>query len=135
MVLLNTRLVDCFTLWYCNERRENVFPTSLLNRILSPATNITKPPKACQWATVMSRLLLKNIWSRKTFDALKITACVQCRLFINTEAPWLGASPDCLLHNSAEPTSFGIGEVKSCPFSKKEMTIQEACKVDYSFFA
>ena len=53
---------------------------------------------------------------------------------INTEAPWLGGSPDCLLHDSAEPTSFGIGEVKVPPFSKREMTIKEPCDNDSSFY-
>ena len=62
-----------------------------------------------------------------------MTACVQCGLIVDTEAPWLVASPDCLLCDYTEPTSFGIGEVK-CPFSKKEMTTKEACEVDPSFY-
>ena len=36
----------------------------------------------------------------RNFNELVITACVQCGLIINTEAPWLGGSPDCLLHDS-----------------------------------
>ena len=62
-----------------------------------------------------------------------MTACVQCRLIVNTEAPWLGPSPDCLLYDYVEPTSFGTGEVKY-PFSKKEVTIKEACEIDPSFY-
>ena len=61
-----------------------------------------------------------------------MSACVHCGLIVNAEAPWLGASPDCLLYDSEETTPFGVGEVK-CPFSKKEMTINEACE-DSSFF-
>jgi hypothetical protein len=36
-------------------------------------------------ARVMSRLPLKNIWSKNNFDELIMTACVQCGF--NTEAP------------------------------------------------
>jgi hypothetical protein len=44
----------------------NVFHTSLLTKILLPATNVTKPPEACQWGnSIMSRLPLKNIWSKR----------------------------------------------------------------------
>jgi hypothetical protein len=39
----------------------------------------------------------------------------------------LGASPDFLVFDGAEANSSGIGEVK-CPFSKKDMTVDEACK-------
>ena len=60
---------------------------------------------------------IQKYLEERRFIELLITACVQCGLIINTEAPWLGGSPDCLLHGSAEPTSFGIGEVK-CPFSE-----------------
>jgi hypothetical protein len=48
-------------------------------------------------ATVMSRLPLKNIWSKKNFDDLIMTAYVMTAcmcsvwVFVNTEAPWLGA--------------------------------------------
>ena len=47
--------------------------------------------------------------------------------------PWLGASPDFLIHDEYEDVSpFGLGEVK-CPFSKKDQTIKESCK-DPNFF-
>ena len=42
--------------------------------------------------------------------------------------PWLGASPDFLIHDEYEDVSpFRLGEVK-CPFSKKDQTIKESCK-------
>ncbi len=78
------------------------------------------PQEHARGEIVMCRLPLKNIWSK---------FCVQCGLITNTEAPWRGASPDCFLCDYAEPTSFGIGEMK-WPFSKKEMTIKEACEID-----
>ena len=47
--------------------------------------------------------------------------------------PWLGASPDFLIHDEYEDMSpFGLGEVK-CPFSKKDQTMKESCK-DPNFF-
>jgi hypothetical protein len=39
----------------------------------------------------------------------------------------LGRNPEFLGLDGAEANSFGIGEVK-CPFSKKDRTIDEACK-------
>ena len=44
----------------------------------------------------------------------------------------MGASPDFLVFDSTEATSFGIGEVK-CPFSKKNLSIGDACN-DKNFF-
>ena len=115
------------------KRRENVFPTSLRSKIVLPASNVAKPPEACQWGNSNEQTAIQKYLEQKNFDDLIMTACVQCGLIINTEAPWLGASPDCLLYDIAEPTSFGIGEVK-CPFSKKEMTIKEACEIYQSFY-
>jgi hypothetical protein len=56
-----------------------------------------------------------------------IDVFVHCGFVVNSRFPWLGASPDCLVFDGAEANSFGIGEVK-CPFSKKDMTVDEACK-------
>jgi hypothetical protein len=98
------------------KRRETVFPTSLLSKILLPASNITKPPEACQWGNSNEQTAIEKYLEQNNFDELIMTASVQCGLIVNTEAPWLGASPDCLLSDYAEPTSFGIGEV---PIFKK----------------
>jgi hypothetical protein len=110
------------------KRRENIFPKSLLTKMLTPATNGSKPPEPCLWGKTNEQTAIAKYLE----DKQSLTACVQCGLIINTEAPWLGASPDCLLHDASETTPFGVGEVK-CPFSKKEMTIEDACE-DSSFF-
>ncbi|XP_028398837.1 uncharacterized protein LOC114522365 [Dendronephthya gigantea] len=104
----------------------------ILNAIQEVNPNVNYAPEACQWGNSNEQMAIQKYLEQKNFEDLMMSACVQCGLFVNIEAPWLGASPDCLLHDHVEP-SFGIGEVK-CPFSKKEMTIIEACKVDPSFY-
>jgi hypothetical protein len=114
------------------KRRKSNFPKSILQKILSPATNVSKPPESCLWGKSNEQVAIAKYLEKMNDDAKSVTACTQCELFINTKSPWLGASPDCLLHDPNEEMSFGLGEVK-CPSSKKEMTIAEACQ-DSSFF-
>ena len=46
---------------------------------------------------------------------------------VNSNFPWLGASPDFLVDESdKQASSLGLGEIK-CPFSKRDKTIKEAC--------
>jgi hypothetical protein len=52
---------------------------------------------------------------------------LKCGFVVNIEFPWLGANPDFLVFDHTEEKSFSIGEVK-CPFSKKDVCIEEACK-------
>ena len=62
-----------------------------------------------------------------------LNVCSFCGFFVNEMYPWLGASPDFLIHDEYEDVCpFGLGEVK-CPFSKKDQTIKESCK-DPNFF-
>ena len=53
----------------------------------------------------------------------------KCSFVVNPKWPWLGASPDGII---------SIGEKlktleKKCPYSKKDLTIEEACQ-DKTFF-
>ena len=66
---------------------------------------------------------MKHLENYCFYDGQQIKACVECGLVVNAQAPWLGASPDCLLYDPSEENPYGIGEVK-CPFSKKDMTIE-----------
>ena len=84
------------------------------------------------WGKTNEQVAIAKYLELLKSDEKSVTACTQCRLFINTETPWLGASPDCLLHDPDEEMPLGLGEVK-CPSSKKDMTISEACQ-DPSFF-
>ncbi len=57
-----------------------------------------------------------------------VALCSFCGLVVNGKFPWLGASPDFLVHDKHEVSSqFGLVEVK-CHFSKKDQTIKEYCK-------
>ena len=62
-----------------------------------------------------------------------MTVCALVGFVVNPVYPWLGASPDFLIGDCKEPSPYGIGEVK-CPFSKREMTIEEACAADKTFY-
>ena len=80
------------------------------------------------WGKTNEQVAIAKYLELLKSDEKSVTACTQCGLFINTETPWLGASPDCLLHDPDEEMPLGLGEVK-CPSSKKDMTISEACQV------
>ena len=47
-----------------------------------------------------------------------------CGLVVNPSLPWLGASPDGLVHDPSEP-SFGLLEVK-CPYTQRLSSVKEA---------
>jgi hypothetical protein len=79
------------------KQRENVFPTSLLSKIVLPGSNVTKPAEACQWGNSNEQTAVEKYLEQKNFDELIMTACVQCGLIVNTDAPWLGASPELLV--------------------------------------
>ena len=57
----------------------------------------------------------------------------RCGLVVNPSVPWLGASPDSLVKDSAEQNSFGLLEIK-CPYTQCFSTVEDACS-DSSFFA
>ena len=55
-----------------------------------------------------------------------------CGFIILPEYGWLGASPDGIVRDPTSEQPCGIIEIK-CPYSKREMTPQEAC-IDPSFY-
>ena len=114
------------------KRKKNIFLKSHLQKMLSPATSQSKTPESCLWGKTNEQVAIAKYLEQLKSDEKSVAACTQCGLFINTETPWLGASPDCLLHDPDEEMPLGSGEVK-CPSPKKDMTISEACQ-DPSFF-
>jgi hypothetical protein len=110
------------------KRRKTIFPTSLINKIKNQSKQ-TKCPEPCQWGKDKEG---KAIIAYCNFKGDGINVCSKCGFVVNTEFPWLGASPDFLVFDHTEKKPFGIGEVK-CPFSKKDICIEEACK-DKNFF-
>ena len=70
---------------------------------------------------------IKRYWECKEEHNQEVDLCSFCGFVVNGMFPWLGASPDFLVHDKHEVSSqFGLGEVK-CPFSKKDQTIKESC--------
>ena len=47
-------------------------------------------------------------------------------LVINTETPWLAATPDNRVHDPSVPQAIGLAEYKN-PFSARDLTLCEAC--------
>ena len=47
------------------KQRENVFPTSLLRKIVLPASNVAKHPEACQWGNSNEQTAIQNIWKKR----------------------------------------------------------------------
>ena len=60
--------------------------------------------------------------------------CVtNCGLFVSLQNPWLAATPDGIVQDLSEhPNSICLLEIKN-PYSKKSMTISEACSSGSSF--
>ena len=113
------------------KRRESIYPKTILNKQFY--SNCTKTvPKPCLWGQNMEEIAIKEYLQKFEQNNHLIKACVSCGFIVNSQVPWLGASPDCLLYDPTECKPYGIGEVK-CPFSKKEMTIDSACD-DPTFF-
>ena len=109
------------------KRRENVFPKSILAKQFTYTSNKTKKTQPCLWGQTNEQNAIVKYLETCGDNGHSIKACVECGLVINAEVPWLGGSPDCLLHDPSEDKPFGIGEVK-CPFSKKDITIEDACQ-------
>ena len=114
------------------KRREKIFPKSILSKQFSTVGCKTKTPQSCQWGHSNEQNAIATHLENCFYAGQQIKACVECGLVVNAQAPWLGASPDCLLYDPSEEKPYGIGEVK-CPSSKKDMTIEEAC-MDSSFY-
>ena len=105
------------------KRRRQRYPKTLMSNIKSSRS---KCPKPCQWGKDKECEAIMEYAKTKKQQG-NIDVCAHCGFVVNSIFPWLGASPDFLVFDGAEANSFGIGEVK-CPFSKKDMTVDEACK-------
>jgi hypothetical protein len=102
------------------KRRENVFLTSLLCKILLPASNA----KHVKWGNSNEQIAIEKHLEQNNFDELimtacVMTACVHCGLFVNTEPPWLGAIQTACYIIMQSQQHLESGEVK-CPFSKMQ---------------
>ena len=107
------------------KRRESIFPKSILTKQFTLVNSTTETPKPCLSGQSNEQNAITKYLEKCNHDEQCIKACVQCGLVVNAEAPWLRGNPDCFLHDPSEEKPYGIGEVK-CPFSKKDMTIEDA---------
>ena len=115
------------------KRRKSIYPKSILNTLLDNKASKMKCPAPCKWGKDNEAEAVKQYLTVKQNSECHVNVCSSCGLIVNCSFPWLGASPDFLIHDMQEQASpLGLGEVK-CPFSKKDNTIAEACE-DPNFF-
>ena len=93
-------------------RRKGVFPTSLLKKLLQQ--NKTFSTEACNWGISMENVAMQKYETQTQIIVEK------CGFIVNPKWAWQGCSPDGIVNE------LKAVEVK-CPFSKKDMTIDEAC--------
>ena len=89
-----------------------------------------KTPAAIKWGKSNEMNESKNIPnSRKSIIRQSMYALFNCGFVVNGMFPWLGASPDFLIHDKHGVSNpFCLGEDK-CPYSKRDrLTIDESCK-------
>lgn len=112
------------------KRRKNIYPKSILSKIQCSKPAVS--PKPCQWGKDKEELAVMEYLKLKRNAGCCVDVCSKCGFIVNREFPWLGASPDFLVFDPTEEAQIGVGEVK-CPFSKRNLSLQEACK-DKNFF-
>ena len=100
-------------------RRKNIYPASLLQKVFGCLTFYSE---ACQWGKTNEVIAIKK------YEEIKSVTVSKCVLIVNPKWPWLGTSPDGIINQKGKLKAV---EVK-CPFSKKELTILEAC-IDKNF--
>ena len=99
-------------------RRANIFPKTIIKKVLC-SNKFNKIPQSCKWGLDNEPRVVEQ------YKKLQNVKVEKCGLVINPKWPWLGCSPDGIVNEKAI-------EIK-CPFSKKDLTIIEAC-ADKSFF-
>jgi hypothetical protein len=109
------------------KRRKNNHPKSLLKKVLNEGP-MQKIPAAIKWGKSNEMNGIKEYYKFKKEHNQAVNVCSFCGFVVNGMFPWLGASPDFLIHDKHEVSNpFGLGEVK-CPYSKRYLTIEEPCK-------
>ena len=113
------------------KRRKSIYLKSLMAKIKNDS-KYSNCAKQCQWGKDKEKNVVIEYFKTKRNCGEDVNVCSTCGFAVNIDLPWLGASPDFLVFDPKEELSFGIGEVK-CPFSKKDVSIDEASK-DKQFF-
>ena len=113
------------------KRKKSIYPKSLLEKIQNPPRR-SNPPTPCKWGMDKEENAIKAYYNFKQQEGKSVRVCSKCGFVVDSTSTWLGASPDFLVSDISEVTKLGVGEVK-CPYSKRDMTIKEACQ-DKTFF-
>ena len=107
-------------------RRMSTNPAALISTITDKFSKSGSMPAALRWGIDCENIAIERYEEMTYCHPIK-----KCGFFINPKWPWLGCSPDGIVFESKIPV--GCLEVK-CPYSKRDMTMREACMSDRNFF-
>ena len=106
-------------------RKHIVYPKSLIQTITEKKeTRSNFMPAALRWRIDKEAVAIAK------YEACSGVAVNKCGLVISPEWPWLGCSPDGLI---METSSLSRCIEVKCPYSKREMKLEEAATSDKSF--
>ena len=94
-------------------RREDVYPKSILDTILKSKSGKSFTTAALQWGRDKEKVALQQYMDSHSPPECSV---MECGLIINPKWPWLGVSADGLLIENGKVV--GGMEIK-CPYSKK----------------
>lgn len=107
-------------------RRQSIHPSSLVKSITDRSTKGgTSMPAALRWGIEHEDIAIKQ-YSETNMHIVK-----KCGFVISPTWPWLGCSPDGIIFENDIPV--GCLEIK-CPYSKRDMKLEEASSNDKNFF-
>ena len=104
--------------------RESIAPVSIVASINKTSTSTSRMSPSLKWG-IDNEHVAHEMCKSKSGEEV-----ADCGLIINPSWPLLACSPNSIVYREANP--IGAIEIK-CPFSNKEMTIEECCK-DSSFY-
>ena len=107
-------------------RRQSIQPSSLVKSITDRSTKGgTSMPAALRWGIEHEDIAIQQ-YSETNMHIVK-----KCGFVISPTWPWLGCSPDGIIFENDIPV--GCLEIK-CPYSKRDMKLEEASSNDKNFF-
>ena len=104
--------------------RESIAPVSIVASINKTSTSTSRISPSLKWG-IDNEHVAHEMCKSKSGEEV-----ADCGLIINPSWPLLACSPNSIVYRESNP--IGAIEIK-CPFSNKEMTIEECCK-DSSFY-
>ena len=111
-------------------RRDTTKPDALVIRMLG-CDSQRKDTVAMAWGKNNECLALEKYKQEKLASGHEHIVITQSGLWVSSEYPFLGASPDATIYDPSESQAFGFAEIK-CPYKYKDMAPKDAC-ADPSF--